>query len=779
MKYYKRVFLLVLIMANWISVFTQSYDVLPSDGRNELFHDYLLEELDEIIALRKNAVENALGSKENVLARQQEMYNKYVKILGDLPEKTPLNAVVTDTIETGLGYRIEKLHYQSLPNHHITANFYIPETGSAPYPTVLFLCGHYPVAKTWSDYQNLCILLAKNEIAALIVDPICQGERYQVTNADGDLSLVGQSGTSAHSRLDVGSVLGGSSVVAYHLWDSHRSVDYLFSRDDVVDSSRIGCLGHSGGGAQASYLLAFDKRLKVGAVANYLTNESSMFKESGPQTASQNLSFEGENGIDQPDYAAIFAPKPYLMIITTDDVDPIFRIDAARETRDEVQKFYDTLGVPDKLMLFETDDAHDYTKVKREATVRWFKRWFMNDNDTIIEADQVTLNIDTLEVTSSGQVMTEFENELNITALNIRLADSLKDKRSAFWSDNTKAACLDTIKKLIRYSELTETPVYEAVEDIERTGYKIEKGKITYMNHVPVTSLTFIPDDNTAKLPAILYVDGRGKDNDAGDFGLIEQVYIDSGYIVMSIDIRGFGETTDNPGKNESKHNNNEHRNSVISLYLGKTLVGQRVEDIEKAMNVLFSRSDVDTSDITLVGIDRASVAVLHVAAIDERFKKTVIRRAEQTPWKDAIADPNIQNQMTHEVPSGMMYYTITDLIEKGIAPREVTFAEEPELIEPPEAINLFEAGLSNFQNYPNPFSDRSVINYALSSEGSVRLEIYDIDGRMTDVINQSSQAMESGQIELNAEKFNPGVYVYLLFINNNPVAANKMIITR
>ena len=773
---YKRLFIIVLITINWKPVFTQDYDVLPVTGRNELFHDYLIEELDKIIADRLSAVDDALTSKVSVLARQQEIRSKYLKLLGELPEKTPLNAVVVDTIQTDNGYHIEKLHYQSVPDHHVTANFYIPDSGSAPFPSVLVLCGHYPIAKTYTDYQKLCMLMAKNGMAALIIDPICQGERYQVTDADGNLTLLGQSGTSAHSRLDVGSVLNGTSIAAYELWDSHRAVDYLYSRTDVVDTSKIGCTGHSGGGAQATYLLAYDTRLKIGTVANFITNESSMFKESGPQTASQNLSFEGEKGLDEPDYVAMFAPKPYMMIGTT--TDEIFKIHAARETLTELQKIYDTLGAPEKVSLFETQDVHDYTQVKREATVRWYKRWFMSDNDTVIETDQVTLRQDTLVVTSSGQVMTEYEDELNITALDVRLADSLSGNRTAFWNDNSKEVCLDKIKELIRYDGITETPVYEALESITRTNYAIEKGKINYLNHVPVTSLTFVPDNNTAKLPAILYVDGRGKKTDAGDYGLIEQVYLDSGYIVMSVDLRGFGETSDNASKNESKHNNNEHRNAVISLYLGKTLVGQRVEDIEKAMDILYSRSDVDTSDITLVGIDRASVAVLHAAALDERFKKVVIRLAEPNPWQDVIANPNIKNQMTHEVPSAMMYYDISDLIDKGIAPREVVFAEEP-VIKEPDYANQIRQEEESYQNFPNPFSNSSVINYSLSKEGDVNLEIYGNDGRLVKAVNRQSQAPGSGQIELNAEEFNPGIYVYRLSIDQMPVAVHKMIITK
>ena len=585
--------------------------------------------------------------------------------------------------------------------------------------------------------------------------------------------MVGQSGTGAHSRLDVGSVLNGTSIVAYELWDSHRGVDYLYSRPDIVDTSKIGCLGHSGGGAQATYLLGYDTRLKVGTVANYLTNESSMFKVSGPQTASQNLSYEGENGIDEPDYMTMFAPKPYMLIATSGDA--LFNVDSARSTVNEVKKIYDTLGLAEGTTLFETSDVHDYTKIKREATVRWFKRWFYNNNDTVIEADQVPISqVDNLWVTETGQVFTNFADEVNITALNEQLEDDLADDRTAFWSTNSKKVCIDQIKELIRYNELNDAPVYESAGDITRNNYTIEKGKITYNDDVPVTTLTFIPANNTAKLPAVLYVDGRGKKQDAGDFGLIEQVYIDSGYIVMSIDVRGFGETADNPNKNESKHNNLEHRNSVISLYVGKTLVGQRVEDIEKAMKILTKRSDVDTSAITIVGIDRAAVAVLHAAAIDKRFKKTVIRLSEPTIWSDFIADPNIKDQMTYEVPSAMKYYNIPDLIDNAIEPREVIYTGEPVLA----GINYQENESGAFQNYPNPFNEYSAINFSLDIVSDVSLEIISSDGKKIKTLEQSSLSPGNHQFVIHASDYSPGIYIYKMYINNNPVATNKMLVT-
>lgn len=772
MNSYRFLLTLALAILN-IATGLAQYDVLPVTGRNELFHDYLIRDLDSLTEKRNEAVAAALASGETVLARQVELRSRYLELLGNFPDKTPLNAEVVGMIDTLDGYRIEKIHYQSVPDHHVTANFYIPDTGTGPYPTVIFLCGHYNVAKTNVDYQDLSILFARHGIACLIVDPICQYERYQITNESGALSFVGESGTKQHSRLDQGLVDCGTSVVAYELWDNHRGVDYLYSRTDVVDTAKIGCLGHSGGGAQATYLLAFDQRLKVGTVANFLANETAMFTITGPQTASQNLSYEGENGIDEPDYVEMFAPKPY-MIIGTDD--GLFPLAATRETYAEAQGFYDKLGAPEALSLFETADGnHNYITVKREATVRWFRKWFYGINDTIIEGEQTTFPSDSLYVTDTKNVMTFFDNERNVTAMNVELAYGYTSNRAAFWTDNTKDSCLNWIRHLIRYKELNEAPVYEATETIQRDGYSIEKGQINYGYHVPVTSLIFREDNISGKVPAVLYVDGRGKKQDAGEGKIVEKVYVDSGYVVMSIDVRGFGETSDNTSKNETKHNNKEHRNAVISLYEGKTLPGQRVQDIEKAMEVLCSLDNVDTSDITIVGIDRASVAVLHAAALDTRFKKTVIRLASETPWLDVVADPTIKDQMTHEIPGALIYYDITSLIENGIAPRSALFAGEPVIT----GINENHTETGRVQIYPNPFSNRALISYNLEKPGNITLMIYGLDGKLVRTVNQPAQSPGSHQIELKALDFKPGIYIYNLFTDNVQVQSQKMIVTR
>ena len=64
----------------------------------------------------------------------------FLRSLGDLPERTPLNPRVVGTLPRD-GYRVEKVIFESRPGHHVTANLYLPD-GKPPFPGVLVPCGH-------------------------------------------------------------------------------------------------------------------------------------------------------------------------------------------------------------------------------------------------------------------------------------------------------------------------------------------------------------------------------------------------------------------------------------------------------------------------------------------------------------------------------------------------------------------------------------------------------------------------------------------------------------
>ena len=112
-----------------------SLNALDAGGDN-LLHEYLMAEVCRQDAVRLKAVEAALQSPQTLAARQKQLRAHYKDILGELPEKTPLNARVIGTIECD-GYRIEKVIYESRPRHRVTANLYVPTAGKGPYPGVL------------------------------------------------------------------------------------------------------------------------------------------------------------------------------------------------------------------------------------------------------------------------------------------------------------------------------------------------------------------------------------------------------------------------------------------------------------------------------------------------------------------------------------------------------------------------------------------------------------------------------------------------------------------
>ena len=157
--------------------------------------------------------------------------------IGVFPERTPLNARVTGKLQ-GEGYRVEKVIFESRPQHHVTASLYLPET-KGPHPAILIPCGHSHTGKASGQYQRAAILFARNGMAALCYDPISQGERYQVIDRDGgnahfeDISrkltvphpAVRHLCTTEHTLIGGGSILLGENLAQYRIWDGTRAID--------------------------------------------------------------------------------------------------------------------------------------------------------------------------------------------------------------------------------------------------------------------------------------------------------------------------------------------------------------------------------------------------------------------------------------------------------------------------------------------------------------------------------------------------------------------------
>ena len=628
----------------------------PDENAADLLHQYLLAECDARFEARRQEVE-ALATPEAVRARIERVRKDWMDAIGPFPDRTPLNPKVLGAIEAD-GYRIEKVLYESRPGHHVTANLYVPTEGKGPFPGVLVPCGHSKNAKAYGAYQSISILLAMHGFVVLIYDPIGQGERCQLLDAKGEPKVWG---TTEHTLTDIGARLVGASAATYRTWDGIRSIDYLVSRPEV-DPERIGCTGNSGGGTMTSYLMATDDRIVAAAPSCYVTSLGRLFHTIGPQDGEQNVTAQVALGIDHADYIALRAPKPTLLLTATHD---FFDITGSWDTFREAKRLYGILGFGERVDLFEYPDKHGFNRPQRQAALRWMRRWLQGIDDAPTEPE-LTLQKDAdLQVTACGQVVKELGG-VTVWDLNLERARALAKDREAFWKDNEASACLAEVRRLAAVRPMTEKPSAECVGTLRRDGYTIEKLRIERPGEPPVPALLFLPAGRTGKVPAVLYVDGRGKAHDAAPGGAIEAL-VKGGEAVLAIDVRGIGETA---AAKPKKYWHNEYPIAYLGIHLARPLLGQRTEDVLAALEALTARDEVDAARIRLVGIARGGPVALHAAALDSRFAGVTIEEAIDS-WMDVVATPMCKAQLPQVVPGALERYDLPDLV-RAIAPRPV-----------------------------------------------------------------------------------------------------------
>ncbi len=168
----------------------------------KMLYQFLLQEAQKHFDARRQVVAQ-LRTPDDIRRRQQELKARFIESLGGLPARTPLNPRVVGTVR-GDGFRVENVIYESRPDHHVTANLYLPD-GPGPFPGVLVPCGHSENGKAAEPYQRACILMAKHGLAVLCYDPIGQGERVQLLDTNHKPGIKGS--TSEHSLVGIGALL--------------------------------------------------------------------------------------------------------------------------------------------------------------------------------------------------------------------------------------------------------------------------------------------------------------------------------------------------------------------------------------------------------------------------------------------------------------------------------------------------------------------------------------------------------------------------------------------
>lgn len=616
------------------------------------YYSYLMYDLHQRDSQRQTDLQNTFRSKEKMQNYIKDVKKRLKGIVGTLPERGKLNSLVVGKIQ-GDGFTVEKIVFQSTPGRYVTCHLYLPQNKKGPFPASIEMCGHGLNGK--GNGSLLAMRMAVNGIATLVVDPIAQGERLQIIDGKGHPLTRGV--TTEHTLLNPLYNLLGSSLAAQEFFDNSRAIDYLLTRKDI-DGEHIGAYGFSGGGTQATYLIALDERIKVGCIGLFFSSRARTLEIQGPSDGCQQIPGEGKEGIEISDFAMMMAPKPLILLDGKYDFVDYW---GALQGFEELKKCYTALGHPEKVDQYFAEDGHATPTDVQARLVQWFMKWLIGNKEPLIDVKNPTWEGKDMLCTSIGQVNLEYKDAVSVMDEVQNLAEKLQEQRETFRKSDKGTIRKELLSILGLKERFAKNPI-EAVStgQSKQREYEEFRYQINCSGEMPVACVVWIPSNATKQSTIEIHLHEQGKADFLTDLSKRDGVF--NGTIIVSADFRGLGEMEDPYIYNYAKYWNKEYRCAATSMHIGRPIMGQRVADLHTLLDFCSSDEKLKGHPITVVADGVYGPVVMHESVLDNRIKKAILSRCLKS-WKDYIANPLQRDMYSNILYGALNYYDLPDLI--------------------------------------------------------------------------------------------------------------------
>jgi dienelactone hydrolase len=188
-------------------------------------------------------------------------------------------------------------------------------------------------------YQHdFAIQVVEHGMAAIAIEPMAFGYRRDPLT----IRKEGPSGTACQPAAGAALLLG-QTMIGWRAWDVMRAIDWIETRPEL-DSSRVGCMGISGGGTCTQFASALDTRIKAAFVSGYLNT----FRDSimSLSHCMDNYVPGILNWAENYDVASLIAPRYFFS--EGGDHDPIFPPQATQASFAKVKHAYQIFGVSER-----------------------------------------------------------------------------------------------------------------------------------------------------------------------------------------------------------------------------------------------------------------------------------------------------------------------------------------------------------------------------------------------------------------------------------------------
>ncbi|QDU27952.1 Alpha/beta hydrolase family protein [Anatilimnocola aggregata] len=594
-------------------------DLPPLNRFPRMVQEFFVDQVRTMEA-QGDAARAALKTKEDAERYVKGIRAKIQQVFGPWPEKTPLNAKTTSTVERDT-YRIENVIFESRPNFFVTANLYVPKNRKFPLPGVVGSCGHSANGKAIDAYQSFAQGLARQGYVVLLFDPIGQGERLQYV----DENLKPRRGVSVSEHLYAGNqqFLVGDFFGAWRAWDGIRALDYLLTREEV-DPKHVGITGNSGGGTMTTWLCGVEDRWTMAAPSCFVTTFRRNLENELPADTEQCPPRAIALGLDHADFLAAMAPKPVIILAKERDY---FDVRGAKVAYERLKNLYTLLGKPENISFFVGPTEHGYSIENREAMYGWFNRATgiaegQTEPKLTIEKD------DTLRCTPHGQVAgIRSRSVFNFT----------QDKAIELGKQHKKrdvSALAEAITSTLKLPTRTGAPDYRILRPVAKreyptaasTSYAIESEPGVFALVTKLSEQSHYSRPPKGKGPAILYVAHHSSDAELRNEPLIQElIKAEPNVPFFACDVRGIGESRPNTAGADQflRPYGSDYFYASHSFMLDRPYVGQKTHDV---LSVLDWLADNGYTDIHLAGLGWGSIPAALAGFLSKHVKRVTLK---------------------------------------------------------------------------------------------------------------------------------------------------------
>lgn len=565
----------------------------------------------------------ALKTKADAERYVADVRQKIMESFGPFPERTPLNAKVTGTVDRD-AYTIENVIFESRPGFLVTANLYIPKGREFPLPGVVGTCGHSVNGKAAEAYQSFAQGLARLGYVCLIFDPLGQGERFQYVDEKLN-SRVGP-GVSEHLLAGNQQFLVGEFLGSWRAWDGIRALDYLLTRKEV-DPNRVGVTGNSGGGTMSTWLCGVEPRWSMGAPSCFVTTFRRNLENELPADTEQCPPRALALGLDHSDFLAAMAPKPVIILAKERD---FFDARGAEAAYARLKRLYSLLGAEDNVGLFIGPTEHGYTQENREAMYRWFNR-ATGGPEVSAEPALVIEKDEGLWCTPRGQVAEQGSKPVYVYTK--EQSQSLAKERKPLAPDALKQAVAEVLKLPSR----SAAPDFRILRPLSGrrfpkpafTTYALETEPEAFALVYMLGQQQHLSRPPRAGKRAMLYVSHHSADAELRDEPLVrELIAAEPEAAYFACDVRGVGESRpDTCGRDQFlRPYGSDYFYAIHALMLDYPYLGQKTHDVLSVLDWLKS-----------YGYEEVHLAALGWGALPATFAALLSDSVVQVTLKGAL----------------------------------------------------------------------------------------------------------------------------------------------